>query len=110
MAGSQRGGILTDESPPGQVFRLPDELIAPAEPPKPSAPGRMHGLAILGMATSALLGTIAMFAFITISWPESIRRYIVAGFVFCIVGFIGFASIAVFTAARDTYPRKPSDG
>ena len=72
--------------------------------------GRLHGLAILGMATCALLGIASMLAFITISWPGSVGRFIIGVFVFTIVGFMTFASLAVFAAARDTYPRHHQSG
>jgi len=48
-----------------------------------------------------------MLAFITISWPDDSSRYVVAVFVASIVGFMTSASLAVFSAARDTYPRHP---
>jgi len=76
------------------------------EPPKPSKPiGRLHGMAIVGMAVSALLGIGAMLAFITISWPDDTSRYVLAVFMISVVGFMTSASLAVFSAARDTYPR-----
>jgi phosphate/sulfate permease len=62
-------------------------------------------MAILGMAVSALLGIGAMLAFITISWPDDTSRYVVAVFVASVIGFMTSASLAVFSAARDTYPR-----
>ena len=62
-------------------------------------------MAILGMAVSALLGIGAMLAFITISWPDDTGRYAMVVFVASVIGFMSCASIAVFSAARDTYPR-----
>lgn len=67
---------------------------------------------IAGMAISALVGVATLFAFITVAWPESIRRYIIALFFFAGVAFLACASAAVFAAARDTYAtesRKPLD-
>ena len=67
--------------------------------------GRLHGLSIIGMAISALVGIATVLAFITISWPDGLGRYLMAILVFSIVGFMTSASLAVFSAARDTYPR-----
>jgi hypothetical protein len=93
----------------------PSDNVVPlgVEPPTPVAPApsrppsRLHGLAIIGMAVFALVGIAAMLAFITISWPDDSSRYVVAVFVASIVGFMTSASLAVFSAARDTYPRHP---
>lgn len=94
----------------------PDNVVPlgvdpPPEPPPAPArrPGRLHGLAILGMALFALVGIAAMLAFITISWPDDSGRYVVAVFMAAVVGFVTSASIAVFSAARDTYPRHPRE-
>ena len=59
-----------------------------------------------GMAVSALVGVAALFAFITVGWPESVRRYIIALFFFAGIAFLACASAAVFSAARDTYPTR----
>jgi hypothetical protein len=68
-------------------------------------PGRLHGLAIGGMALSALLGITTMIAFVTIGWPGDSGRVLIGVFIGAVVGFMSCASIAVFSAARDTYPR-----
>ena len=98
----------------GDEHETPDNIVPlgvdapPPEPPVESRPlGRMHGLAIVGMAVFALLGIAAMLAFITISWPDDSSRYVVVVFMVAVVGFVTSASIAVFSAARDTYPRQP---
>jgi hypothetical protein len=57
------------------------------------------------MAISALIGIASMLAFITISWPDDLGRYVMAIIVISVVGFMTSASLAVFSAARDTYPR-----
>ena len=62
-------------------------------------------MAIVGMAVSALLGIGAMLAFITISWPDDTSRYVLVVFMISVIGFMTSASLAVFSAARDTYPR-----
>ncbi|MGI8940652.1 MAG: hypothetical protein ACR2H7_01970 [Actinomycetota bacterium] len=71
--------------------------------------GRLHGAAIVGMAVSALFGIASMLAFITISWPNGLGRYVMVVFMGSVVGFMACASIAVFSAARDTYPRHPDE-
>ena len=73
------------------------------EPPPPSPPGRIHGLAIAGMGISAIVGVAAMLAFITITWPNSVSRVVIAVCLFSGLAFLAFASTAVLTAARDTY-------
>jgi hypothetical protein len=100
--------------PPGEGNEESDNVVplgveAPTpKPPEPSRPpSRLHGLAILGMAVFALVGIAAMLVFITISWPDDSGRYVVAVFIASIVGFMTSASLAVFSAARDTYPRHP---
>ena len=85
------------------VVSLPADHVAPANPPPPSPPGRLHGLAIAGMGISAIVGVTAMLAFITVTWPESLSRVVIG---ICLISglmFLAFASMAVFTAARDTY-------
>lgn len=100
------GPEASDESNPSEnVVPLGVDPPAP-EPPKSSRPtGRLHGMAIVGMAVSALLGIGAMLAFITISWPDDTSRYVLAVFMISVIGFMTSASLAVFSAARDTYPR-----
>lgn len=82
----------------------------PAEPPAPvTPPGRLHGLAITGMALSALVGIGSMFLFVSVGWPDDTGRYVIAIFFFSAISFIACASAAVFTAARDTYATNPRE-
>jgi hypothetical protein len=83
------------------VIKLPSEPLPPEPPPSP--PGRMHGAAIAGMGISAIIGVAAMLAFITITWPERLSRVVVGVCLLSGLAFLAFASIAVFSAARDTY-------
>ncbi|HVM35374.1 MAG TPA: hypothetical protein VM784_08525 [Actinomycetota bacterium] len=85
----------------GDLIRLPDDRVAPrpAAPP-PARHGGSHGFVVTLMAAFAVIGICAMFAFITVKWPGETSRYVIAVFVFSVVGFISCASIAVFTAAR----------
>jgi hypothetical protein len=79
---------------------------APPEPQsQPSRPGRLHGLAIAGMAICALIGIISVLTFITVSWPAGPARFILMVCIASGLGFLTFASVAVLAAARDTYAR-----
>lgn len=92
------------------VVRLPVEDDGPSRPPPIHRPvARLHSIAIVGMALSALIGITAMLAYITISWPKDLKAYPFVVFVGAIVIFMTSASIAVFSAARNTYPRAGSD-
>lgn len=70
---------------------------------------RAHGLAIFGMALSALVATLALLAFITIRWPGEMGQHVKVVFVFSGVGFMACASLAVFFAMRDTHPKQGID-
>lgn len=72
--------------------------------PEPSPPGKLHGAAIASMAICAIVGTLALLAWITVGWPGDSDRYVTAIFIFAGIGFLTSASIAVFSAARQTYP------
>lgn len=66
------------------------------------------------MAASALVGIVATFLFVTVTWPGETGRYVGATIFLAVVGFVASAAIAIFTAARDTYvlskePSKPDD-
>ena len=89
-----------------RVIRLPGDRDPEPEGEDVTPPGRLHGAFIGGMATSALIGTAAMFAFITVGWPENTQRYVVAVMIVSVVVFLTCASAAVFTAARETYPSR----
>ena len=76
----------------------------PPEPPAPvTKPGRLHGFSITLMATSALIGIVATFLFVTVTWSGDAGRYVGAVIFLSVVGFVASAAIAIFTAARDTY-------
>ena len=99
------------ESPPGPergqpVVPLPHEGLPPA--PRPSGPGRLHGLAIAGIAVSALAGIASTLAFVTVRWPGSTGRYLIAVLFMSVIVFVVSASTAVLTAARDTYVKRGS--
>ena len=85
-----------------EVVRLDTETVPPAPPP-PSRPSRLHGITITGMALSALVGIASLLAFVTVTWPDGVRRYVVGTLIMSIVGFLTFSAAAVITAARETY-------
>jgi hypothetical protein len=91
------------------VRSLPNEVTAGAivPPPRPSAPSRLHGAAIAGMALGALIGTVTLLSLVTVGWTDDMRRYLVITIVGAGVFFLTCASAAVLTAARDTYPTRP---
>lgn len=86
------------------VVALGVEALAESKPPVHRPMGRLHGAAIVGMATSALIGIGAMLAFISVSWPGNMGHYVLVVFISAVVVFMASASFAVFTAARNTYP------
>jgi multisubunit Na+/H+ antiporter MnhB subunit len=75
--------------------------------PSPTPPGRTHGLAITGMALFAIAGVITLVALITVNWTEEASRYLIVAFVGAGIGFLASASVAVLSAARDTYRSSP---
>ena len=91
------------------IVQLPGAHTPPAPPPPASPPGRLHGLFIGGMAASAFVGIAAMFGFITAGLPAGTARVVIVVFVASIVVFLGCASAAMLTAARDTYPARNGD-
>jgi hypothetical protein len=93
-------------APDGQVVPLGRSPAAEGRLPPPSRPGRLHGLAIAGMAFFALAGIASMLSFVTIHWPGPWGRYVIAVFVGSVVAFLACGSTAVLTAARDTYANR----
>lgn len=77
-------------------------------PPSPPS-SRLHATAIAGMAISALLGIGSMLAYVTVRWTGAVARVVVGIVIFSAIGFLVCASAAVFTAARDTYARRPRE-
>jgi hypothetical protein len=57
------------------------------------------------MSACAVVGILATLAFITVGWPGSSGRRVIAVVIFAAIGFLACASAAVLSAARDTYPR-----
>lgn len=92
---------MTDEQNVVPLGKDPEP--EPAFPPTP--PGRIHGLAIAGMALSALVAIVAGFLFIAVGWPGSSGKVVASIGFLAGVSFLACASAAVFTAARDTYAR-----
>ena len=112
---------MTEQYTPGYEGGAPvhsDNVVslgkAPVADPTPPVTvrqqGPLHRAAIAGMTICAVIGIISMLAFITVSWPEESRRYVVAVFVGAGIGFLASASIAVFSAARETYVKPRTSG
>lgn len=93
-----------------EVIRMDPVPVAPAaaDPVAPTRTGRAHGIAIFGMALSALIGTLALLAFITIRWPGEMGEYLKVVFVLSGAAFMVSSSMAVFFAMRDTHPNHPN--
>jgi hypothetical protein len=89
----------------GPVVPLPH---TPPPPARPAGPGRLHGLAIAGIAVSALTGISTLLAFVTVRWPGSTGRYLIAVLFTSVIVFCVSASAAILTAARDTYVKRGS--
>ena len=88
---------------PGPV--VPGTVVpAAAEAHGRTRSSRAHGLAIFGMALSALVGTLALLAFITIRWPGGMGDVLKLVFVLSGAAFMVSSSMAVFFAMRDTHP------
>jgi hypothetical protein len=94
---------VTDSGDLPNVVRLPGEGPTPEPTPPPSPPGRLHGIAIMIMGISAIVGVAGFMAFITITWPQDMSRYVIGVSLVAGIVFLASASIAVFSAARDTY-------
>jgi hypothetical protein len=60
------------------------------------------------MALCAFLGIFSLLALITVRWPGNTNRYAVGLLLFAGLGFLLCGSIAVFSAARDTYAHRGS--
>jgi hypothetical protein len=45
---------------------------------------------------------------VTVGWPGTVGRYVIAVTIGCIIGLVGCAGAAIFIAARDTYPHRRS--
>jgi len=101
---------LTTEGADNQkVVSLPGEQIATPQAPIPTrSTSTLHTAAVAGMALSAFIGIAAVLAFISISWPGDTGRFVIAVCIGAAISFMACASIAVFSAARDSYPRRGS--
>jgi hypothetical protein len=55
------------------------------------------------MAASAIVGILAVLAFITVGWPGTSRRVVIGIMIFSAMGFLISVAFAVLAAARDTY-------
>jgi archaellum biogenesis protein FlaJ (TadC family) len=85
------------------VVRLPTEPIVAEPEPRPKRLSRIHSLATVGMALCAFLGIFSLLALITVRWPGDTNRFVVGLLIFAGFGFLLCGSLAMFSAARDTY-------
>jgi len=60
---------------------------------------------MVAMASFAIIGILATLAFITVWWPGTSGRRVIAVVVISLVGFMTSAAAAILAAARDTYPK-----
>jgi hypothetical protein len=91
------------------VVSLPDgHFPAPQEPVPTRSTSTLHTAAVAGMALSAFIGIAAVLALISVRWPGDTGRFVIAVCVGAAISFMACASTAVFSAARDTYPRRGS--
>ena len=104
---------MTEPTPgvPNVVPLDADVVPGHGETPIPSGPtSRLHGLAITGMAVSALAGIVSTIAFVTVGWTGAAAHYVIAVIVLSGVAFLACASAAVFTAARDAFAVRAGPG
>lgn len=93
---------------PGSDDRVVDLGVEPVhEPtPVPRPTSRLHSIAVAFTATSGVIALISALAFVTIRWPGTSRRVVIAVLLFAIVGFVTGIAITILGAARDTYARR----
>jgi hypothetical protein len=91
------------------VVSLGQTPVAESTPRTPTRQGPLHRAAIAAMTICAIVGILSMLAFITVSWPDDTGRYVVGVFIGSGIGFLASASIAVFSAARETYVSPAKD-
>lgn len=104
MAGREKSLTQREDNGEEKIVLLGRDPAGPS--PAVARPSRAHGIGIAGMALSALVGIVAMLFFVTVRWPNNTGRFLIGIIFLCGVAFMAFASTAVFSAARDTYPRR----
>ena len=96
---------LNDNDPSDDV--IPIGVERPAEPTAPPMrTSGVHRVAVLMMSLCAAIAVITFVGFVTVGWPGSSRRIVIAIGVFALVGFLASGAAAVLGAARDTYARR----
>jgi hypothetical protein len=99
--------VTPDDHDNQKVVSLPGERVATPTAPAPTrSTSALHTAAVAGMALSAFIGIAAMLAFISVRWPGDTGRFVIAVCIGAGISFMACASTAVFSAARDTYPRQ----
>jgi|GEM_PF-2461474 hypothetical protein len=69
---------------------------------------KLRMIVVTAMTIFAVVGLISLIAFVTVGWPGTVGRYVIAVTIGCIIGLVGCAGAAIFIAARDTYPHRRS--
>lgn len=69
----------------------------------------LHAFATTGLAVFAVTGFLAMLAFVTVGWPGSTGRYLMAVVIGSAIGCFSCASAAMFTAVRCTHSGYPDE-
>lgn len=96
---------MTERGPDDIVIDLGVEpLREPVSVPRPTS--RLHSTAVALTTACGVLALISTLAFVTIGWPGTSRRIVIAVLLFTTVGFITGVAITILGAARDTYARK----
>ncbi len=96
---------MTDGSDDRVVDLGVEPVGEPTPPPRPTS--RLHSAAVALTATSGVFALLSALAFVTVRWPGTSRRVVIAILLFCIVGFVTGVATTILGAARDTYARKP---
>ncbi|HEV3473616.1 MAG TPA: hypothetical protein VG408_10540 [Actinomycetota bacterium] len=58
------------------------------------------------MSFCAVIAIVTFVGFLTVGWPGTSRRVVIAVGLFAVIGFLASGAIAVLGAARDTYSRR----
>ncbi|HWC13569.1 MAG TPA: hypothetical protein VG929_03130 [Actinomycetota bacterium] len=101
------GGRARDlnQDPPGEVIPLGVDPPEPNAGPPPRT-SRLHSFAVLLTAVAALVAVGSTLAFVTVGWPGTMRRAVIAIMLTSTVAFLAGVAMTTLSAARDTYSRR----
>lgn len=100
----RRSRDLNDD-PPGELIPLGVDPPVP-DPGPPPRTSRLHSFAVLFTAVAALVAAGSTLAFVTIGWPGTMRRVVIAIMLTSTVAFLAGVAMTTLSAARDTYSRR----